>query len=191
MESRGRARILCDLHVHLREPGMETRETIHTGALAAARGGFTTLCCMPNTQPVLDSRGVIEWVRRIAEPASARVLPIAAITKEQKGETLTEMVELAAAGAVAFSDDGKPVKASMMRHALELFTYRRASDRKPLRGSGACRPGCDERRRGQHSPGPARLAGLGQRPSCWRVTWSSAGLPGGAIMPPTLAPPAA
>jgi dihydroorotase len=110
---------LCDLHVHLREPGMEARETIHTGALAAARGGFTTICCMPNTQPVLDNRGVIEWVRQIAEPASARVLPIAAITKEQKGEALTEMVELAAAGAVAFSDDGKPVKSSgMMRHAL-------------------------------------------------------------------------
>ena len=110
---------LCDLHVHLREPGMEARETIHTGALAAARGGFTTLCCMPNTQPVLDSRGVIEWVRQIAEPACARVLPIAAITREQKGELLTEMVELAAAGAVAFSDDGKPVRSSgMMRHAL-------------------------------------------------------------------------
>jgi len=112
-----------DLHVHLREPGYEARETIHTGARAAARGGYTTICCMANTNPVLDDRGVLEWVRAIAATADARVLPIAAITKGIEGATLTEMGELADAGAVAFSDDGKPVRSSaMMRLALTYAT---------------------------------------------------------------------
>jgi dihydroorotase len=108
-----------DLHTHLREPGLELRETVQSGALAAARGGFTTICCMPNTQPVLDDRGVLEWVRALAHSAPVRILPIAAITRGQAGAALTEMAELAEAGAVAFSDDGKPVKnANMLRLAL-------------------------------------------------------------------------
>jgi dihydroorotase len=109
-----------DLHVHLREPGFEDKETIQTGAEAAARGGFTTICCMPNTRPVLDSQAMLEYVARAASMASARVRPIAAISKGEKGAELSEMAELAEAGAVAFSDDGRPVSSSkLMRSALE------------------------------------------------------------------------
>jgi len=109
-----------DLHVHLREPGFEDKETIATGATAAARGGFTTICCMPNTRPVLDSRAAIEFVTRAARNTRARVLPIAAITRDERGEELSEMGELAEAGAIAFSDDGRPVGNShLMRAALE------------------------------------------------------------------------
>jgi dihydroorotase len=108
-----------DLHTHLREPGFELRETVRSGARAAARGGYTTICCMPNTSPALDDRGAVAWLRELAEGADARVLPIAAITKGQEGTTLTEMAELAEAGAIAFSDDGKPVRsAQIMRRAL-------------------------------------------------------------------------
>jgi dihydroorotase len=109
-----------DLHAHLREPGYTAKETIATGTAAAARGGFTTLCCMPNTQPVIDSKAVIEEVRAAARQARAHVLPIAAITRGQAGEQLAEMATLAAAGAVAFSDDGRPVTSGrLMRSALE------------------------------------------------------------------------
>ncbi|HLZ25020.1 MAG TPA: dihydroorotase [Ktedonobacterales bacterium] len=109
-----------DLHAHLREPGFEAKETIATGTRAAARGGFTTLCCMPNTRPVLDSRAALELVRRAAEGAVARVRPIAAITKGEDGTELSEMAELVEAGAVAFSDDGRPVSSSrLLRLALE------------------------------------------------------------------------
>jgi len=108
-----------DLHVHLREPGYEARETIRSGTLAAVQGGYTTICCMPNTNPVLDNRGTLEWITGIAASLPARVLPIAAITQRQEGTVLTEMTELSDAGAVAFSDDGKPVRSSgMMRLAL-------------------------------------------------------------------------
>jgi dihydroorotase len=109
-----------DLHTHLREPGFEDKETIRTGAAAAARGGFTTLCCMPNTSPVIDSPAVIEQVRAAARGATARVHPIAAITRGQVGAELADLAELAEAGAVAFSDDGRPVSNSrLMRSALE------------------------------------------------------------------------
>ena len=113
---------LVDIHVHLREPGQEEKETIETGTAAAARGGFTTVACMPNTSPPLDDRPHVEYVvRRARESGLARVLPIAAVTKGQMGEALTEMEDLVDAGAVAFSDDGKPVKnAEIMRRALEL-----------------------------------------------------------------------
>jgi dihydroorotase len=108
-----------DLHAHLREPGFEAKETIASGAAAAAHGGFTTLCCMPNTQPVLDSRVALEYVRSAARDVSARVRPIAAITKGESGLELSEMAELVEAGAVAFSDDGRPVHSSrLMRLAL-------------------------------------------------------------------------
>jgi len=110
-----------DMHVHLREPGQEHKETIATGTAAAAVGGFTAVACMPNTQPVNDSAAV---TRAILERASlvgaVRVYPIGAVSKGMKGETLSEIAELREAGCVAISDDGKPVlTALLMRRALE------------------------------------------------------------------------
>jgi dihydroorotase len=117
-----------DLHAHLREPGFEESETIATGARAALAGGFTTICAMPNTEPAIDSPGLIaELIARGAAAKAARVLPIAAITRGRKGKELADLVELAAAGAVAFSDDGSPVAdAQLFRNALE---YARAAGR--------------------------------------------------------------
>jgi len=117
-----------DLHAHLREPGFEDSETIATGARAALAGGFTTICAMPNTDPAIDSPGLVaEVIARGAAAHAARVLPIAAITRGRKGKELADLVELAAAGAVAFSDDGSPVSdAQLFRSALE---YARASGR--------------------------------------------------------------
>ena len=109
-----------DLHAHLREPGFEGKETIASGARAAARGGFTTICCMPNTNPVIDSRATLDYVLSRAKGAPAHVRPIAAISKGEDGKELSEMAELVEAGAVAFSDDGRPVHSSrLMRLALE------------------------------------------------------------------------
>jgi dihydroorotase len=109
-----------DLHTHLREPGFEYKETIATGTLAAARGGFTTVCAMPNTSPVMDSRSIVDFVlRRADEEGVVRVLPIGAVTKGSSGKELAEMGELADAGVVGFSDDGHPVSDSnIMRQAL-------------------------------------------------------------------------
>jgi dihydroorotase len=123
--------VLCpgfvDLHCHLRDPGFEEKETIATGTLAAARGGFTTLCCMPNTEPPIDNRTVVDYVKdRALNEGAVRVLPIGCISKGRKGETLAEMGELAQAGVVGFSDDGSPVMNSrLMRQALD---YSRAFD---------------------------------------------------------------
>jgi dihydroorotase len=110
-----------DMHTHLREPGQEDKETIRTGSLAAAKGGFTSIACMPNTMPVNDTRGVTEYIVSVAKKrAVVNVFPIAAVTRSQEGEELTEMADLTEAGAVAFSDDGLPVKTSeIMRRALE------------------------------------------------------------------------
>lgn len=110
-----------DVHVHLREPGFEYKETIATGSAAAAAGGFSGVCCMPNTQPVNDSAAVTEFIRaRAAEAGLARVYPVGAVSKGLQGEELAEMGEMVRAGAVAFSDDGKPVhNAYLMRRALE------------------------------------------------------------------------
>ncbi len=110
-----------DLHCHLREPGYEAKETIATGTAAAAAGGFTTVCCMPNTLPVLDTAPVLEaLVRTVAAQGVVRVHPIAAITREQAGRELVEMAELTEAGAVGFSDDGACLTDSgVMRRALE------------------------------------------------------------------------
>ncbi len=110
-----------DLHAHLREPGFEDSETIATGARAALRGGFTTVCAMPNTEPPIDSPGLVaELLARAAAARAARVLPIAAITRGRRGHELADLVELAAAGAVAFSDDGAAVDDAMLfRSALE------------------------------------------------------------------------
>jgi len=109
-----------DLHTHLREPGNEDEETIATGARAALAGGFTKVCCMPNTDPAIDTQEAVRFIYRQAENLLVEVYPIAAITKGRQGAELTEMVELAQAGAVAFSDDGTPLRnAQIMRYALE------------------------------------------------------------------------
>ncbi|MBC7364286.1 MAG: dihydroorotase [Candidatus Aminicenantes bacterium] len=109
-----------DLHTHLREPGYEHKETIATGTRAAARGGFTTVCCMPNTSPVNDSPEVTEWIiNKARKEGVVNVLPIAAITLGQKGQELVEMDKLKEAGAIAFSDDGQPLlNSQLMRTAL-------------------------------------------------------------------------
>jgi dihydroorotase len=110
-----------DLHCHLRQPGFEEKETIATGTLAAARGGFTTVCCMPNTSPPLDNESVISYVKAVAAMEGAvRVLPIGCVTVGRKGEELVDMGELEMAGVIAYSDDGSPVsRPEIMRQALE------------------------------------------------------------------------
>jgi len=112
---------MIDVHVHLREPGREDVETIKTGAHSAAAGGFTGVCAMPNTKPVTDNQATVGFVKRQGEAAGyARVYPYGAISLGQKGETLAELGEMVGAGAVAFSDDGRPVEsAHLMRTALE------------------------------------------------------------------------
>jgi dihydroorotase len=112
---------LVDLHVHLREPGQEYKEDIETGTRAAAAGGFTTICCMPNTKPVNDQRAVTELiVRRAREVGAVRVRPIGAITQGLEGKLLAEIAEMKDAGIVAISDDGRPVmNAGLLRRAFE------------------------------------------------------------------------
>lgn len=120
-----------DMHVHLREPGQEHKETIETGARAAAFGGFTAVACMPNTEPPLATRDVVEFVTKRAEGLAVDVHPIGTVSKGRKGEELAEMADMAAGGAVAFSDDGSPVQhGGLMRRALE---YARTLD-KPILG---------------------------------------------------------
>jgi dihydroorotase len=109
-----------DIHAHFREPGQEDKETIETGARAALAGGYTQVCCMPNTIPSIDTQEVVKFIYKKAEHLPVKVYPIAAITKGRIGEKLTEMADLSDAGAVAFSDDGTPLQNSlMMRYALE------------------------------------------------------------------------
>ncbi len=110
-----------DLHVHLREPGFEYKETIASGAAAAVAGGFTSVCCMPNTNPVNDNQSITEFILEKARAAGlARVLPVGAITKGSEGKELAEIGDLRRAGCVAISDDGLPVMNSLvMRRAME------------------------------------------------------------------------
>lgn len=112
---------LVDIHVHLREPGNEDEETIATGARAAVTGGFTAVCAMPNTDPVTDNQAAVGFiVRQSVRAGLARVYPIGAVSVGQKGEQLAEFGEMVGAGAVAVSDDGKPVVSGhLMRTALE------------------------------------------------------------------------
>jgi dihydroorotase len=112
---------LIDMHVHLREPGQEHKETVATGTAAAVAGGFTAVACMPNTNPVNDNAGVTEYMLKKAADANlARVYPIGAVSRGQQGEQLADIAELKAAGCVAVTDDGKPVAtALLMRRALE------------------------------------------------------------------------
>ena len=112
-----------DVHTHLREPGFEYKETIATGATAAARGGFTTLCAMPNTDPPIDNAAMVDFVHRRADAAPVRVHVVGCVTRGRAGHQLADMEELVSAGCVAFSDDGDPVfDAALMRLAL---TYSR------------------------------------------------------------------
>ncbi len=109
-----------DMHVHLREPGQEHKETIETGCRAAAFGGFTAVACMPNTDPPIHTRDVVEFVIERGQHTPVDVYPIACVSKNREGKELTEMADLVEGGAVAFSDDGAPVQHSgLMRRALE------------------------------------------------------------------------
>ncbi|MFN3598074.1 MAG: dihydroorotase [Rubricoccaceae bacterium] len=109
-----------DMHVHFREPGQEHKETIETGARAAAFGGFTAVACMPNTEPPIATRDVVEFVRRRAEGLAVDVYPVGTVSKGRKGAEMAELGDMADGGAVAFSDDGSPVQhGGLMRRALE------------------------------------------------------------------------
>ncbi len=110
-----------DMHCHLRQPGYEEKETISSGSRAAAKGGFTTICCMPNTKPHIDNRAMIDYVNTTAaKEAVVRVLPIGCISKGSASKELAEMGEMAEAGAIAFSDDGEPVANSrLLQQAME------------------------------------------------------------------------
>lgn len=112
---------LIDLHVHLREPGYENKETIATGTRSAAMGGFTTICCMPNTKPVIDNEILVEYIKMKAEREGVvNVLPIGSITKGQRGEELSDIGKMASVGACAISEDGRSVEnASIMKTALK------------------------------------------------------------------------
>ncbi len=117
--------IICpgfiDLHCHLRQPGFEEKETIFTGSRAAAKGGFTTICCMPNTNPPIDNTDTINYVKNMADKeGSIRILPVACVSKGRWGNELVDMDKLAASGVIGFSDDGAPIKDSrLMVEALE------------------------------------------------------------------------
>ncbi len=112
---------LIDMHVHLREPGLEYKEDIESGSKAAVHGGFTQICCMPNTNPVADNKAVVGYIRRRGEEVGlCKIRPIGAITKGEKGESLAEIGEMKAEGAVAISDDGVSVaNTRLMRLAME------------------------------------------------------------------------
>src|SRR5439155_11370323 len=115
---------LIDMHVHLREPGNEHKETVATGSAAAVAGGFTAVACMPNTNPVNDNAGVTGYIlARAAEANLARVYPIGAVSRGPHGEQLADIGELKAAGCVAITDDGHPwATAMLVRRALEYST---------------------------------------------------------------------
>lgn len=139
---------LIDMHVHLREPGYEAKETFLTGARAAVRGGFTTVACMPNTKPVTDNAALVAYIMNTANALNlARVYPIGAITRGSKGEELAEMGDMKKAGAIAFSDDGQPVAdAGLMRRAMQYarmlgMTIISHSENKELSLGGAMHEG--------------------------------------------------
>ncbi|HZK84939.1 MAG TPA: dihydroorotase [Desulfosporosinus sp.] len=146
---------LIDVHTHLREPGQENKEDISSGSRAAVRGGFTTILAMANTQPVIDSRALVEFVRRQGERAGyAHVLPIGTVTKGMQGTELVEMATMKEGGVIAFSDDGKNIQnAEVMRLALEyakltgLLIISHCED-KDLAGEGQMRRGVTSARMG-------------------------------------------
>ncbi len=120
-----RGMVVCpgfvDIHCHLRQPGFEEKETIATGTRAAAKGGFTTVCCMPNTDPPIDSGTTVEFIKRVASTEGVvRVLPVGCVSRGRAGSELADFGELSTSGVIAFSDDGSPVAdSSLMRRALE------------------------------------------------------------------------
>src|ERR1700751_5252133 len=116
-----------DLHAHLREPGQESSETVETGTLAAARGGFTAVCCMPNTKPVNDNASVTRFILdRAKASAAVRVWPIGAASISSKGEAIAEIAGMKQAGVVAVSDDGKPIATAKL--ARQVMDYCRSLD---------------------------------------------------------------
>ena len=109
-----------DIHVHFREPGYEHKETLKTGSEAAIAGGFTTVCCMPNTDPAIDTQESVRFIRQRQEELLVEIYPVAAATKKREGKEITEYSEIAKAGAVGFTDDGSPIiKSGVMRKVLE------------------------------------------------------------------------
>ena len=184
---------LVDMHVHLREPGFEYKETIATGARAAAAGGFTAIACMPNTRPVIDiPEGVVFIKEKSAQAGGAQVFPIAAVSKGQKGQEVNDFEALKAAGAVALSDDGVPVQnanllrdAMILAHRQELTILSHCEDadmvqnfavnegrvsrrlripgRRGADGGPGCHAGGGDRRGGAHLPHLHRQIG-GHRP---------------------------
>ena len=157
---------LIDMHVHLREPGQEYKETVATGTASAVAGGFTAVACMPNTDPVNDHAGITEFIlKKAAEAQRARVYPIGAVSIGSKGDQLAELGEQKAAGCVAFTDDGRPVAtALLMRRALEYagmlgVPIINHCEDPSLKGDGvahegyvAAQLGLDLRRRSQRAP---------------------------------------
>lgn len=146
---------LIDLHVHLREPGFEYKETIHTGTLAAAHGGYTSVCAMPNTKPVIDSPDLVRWLKeKCHTEAVVNVWPIGAMTKGQKGQELADIAGMAEAGAVAVSEDGKSVmdaclcREGMRQAALSGIPFLDHCEDKGLAGKGALNEGPTARRLG-------------------------------------------
>jgi dihydroorotase len=111
-----------DMHVHLRDPGFEDEETIESGALAAVKGGITTVVCMPNTDPPIDSEHAVKYIMEKSQDAACRVLPVAAMTRGQKGKSITEMGLLSQAGAVGFSDDGKCVADARLMYEVMRYS---------------------------------------------------------------------
>jgi dihydroorotase len=139
---------LIDMHVHLREPGQEHKETVATGAAAAVAGGFTAVACMPNTSPVNDNAGVTGYIlRKAADARLARVYPIGAVSRGQLGEQLADIADLREAGCVAITDDGRPVAtALLMRRALEYagmfdMTVIEHCEDQTLKGDGVAHEG--------------------------------------------------
>ncbi len=155
----------CDMHVHLREPGYEYKETIESGTAAAAAGGFTAVCCMPNTLPAIDDASVVKAIigkSKIAGGGIVDVYPIGAVTRGREGKELAPMLELAREGAVAFSDDGAPVAdAAIMRRALE---YAAMTGRPVI----------------QHAEDPSLAAGGVMHEGIMSTTLGLAGIPGAA-----------
>ena len=112
-----------DIHTHLREPGREDRETIESGQRAAAKGGFTTITCMPNTEPSIDSAAIAQFINKKAQDAGLiRTLLVGSVSKNRKGIELSEMEELANSGVVAFSDDGSPVATGHLMQMALLYS---------------------------------------------------------------------
>ena len=152
---------LVDMHVHLREPGHEHKETIASGGLSALAGGVTSICSMPNTDPVIDNVGLVEFIRRRAREAKgAKVFPFAAATKGLGGKQITEFGMLAEAGAVAFTDDGLPISDSqVMPPRAQLRQDLRSINQPTCRRPFALRLRMYGRGRSGHPPRPGRHSG--------------------------------